>query len=310
MSVETLRVWERRYGVINPHMTETGQRLYSANEITRLRLIKQQVDHGHPIGSIAQLSTAVLLEMNKNSGGLIGAESVEQVHTGQTIRVALVGPWTSMSKTSKTFSDNHLDIVARTAELSTAAQQLAGIEADIIAFELSVLQESSIENIQLAVVACAASKAIIFYRFAPPSALQQLRAASYDVIHKPLETIDLKWLYQVLRQAIATTGKTLTDEPTTTPPAPYFDEATLANIATSSSTLYCDCPRHLAELLISLRGFEIYSGQCANRDAKNATLHRDLQLTTGHARAALENAFLRLAQAEGITLPVQKQPHW
>jgi len=59
----------------------------------------------------------------------------------------------------------------------------------------------------------------------------------------------------------------------------------------------------LVDLVLSLSSFELYSAACANRDAADAALHRDLQWTTGHARAALESALLRLAQAEGIALP-------
>ena len=42
--VETLRVWERRYGVTDPSRSDRGQRQYSFEDVRRLGLIKQLVD--------------------------------------------------------------------------------------------------------------------------------------------------------------------------------------------------------------------------------------------------------------------------
>ena len=68
--VETLRVWERRYGVVRPRLSEGRQRLYSSAEVRRLTLIKQLVDMGHPIGAIAALPTDVLFGMREASKAL------------------------------------------------------------------------------------------------------------------------------------------------------------------------------------------------------------------------------------------------
>ena len=55
MPVSTLRVWERRYGLTQPELSPSGQRLYSADDVRRLALIKQLTDLGHAIGSLAPL---------------------------------------------------------------------------------------------------------------------------------------------------------------------------------------------------------------------------------------------------------------
>ena len=52
--VETLRVWERRYGVTNPVRSDQGQRQYSFEDVRRLGLIKQLVDAGNAIGAVAK----------------------------------------------------------------------------------------------------------------------------------------------------------------------------------------------------------------------------------------------------------------
>ena len=44
LSKDTLRVWERRYGFPQPDRDASGERLYPAEQVTRLRLIKRLMD--------------------------------------------------------------------------------------------------------------------------------------------------------------------------------------------------------------------------------------------------------------------------
>ncbi|MGR5499074.1 MerR family transcriptional regulator, partial [Vibrio diabolicus] len=60
MPAATLRIWERRYAVVSPPKTPSGQRLYSDDDLQRLRLIKTLVDQGHPISAIAGLDWEAL----------------------------------------------------------------------------------------------------------------------------------------------------------------------------------------------------------------------------------------------------------
>ena len=53
---DVLRAWERRYGAVVPHRTDTGRRLYSDVDIRRFRLLKQLVDAGRRISDVASLS--------------------------------------------------------------------------------------------------------------------------------------------------------------------------------------------------------------------------------------------------------------
>ena len=63
--VDTLRIWERRYSVIGPRLSAGRQRLYSLADIRRLTTIKQLVDLGHPIGTIASLGTPIDITANE-----------------------------------------------------------------------------------------------------------------------------------------------------------------------------------------------------------------------------------------------------
>lgn len=302
--VETLRVWERRYGVVGPRLSANGRRLYSFDEVRRLGMIKQLVDTGHAIGSIATLSTETLREM-ADAGKRAPLQQPPQAQTSRTdIDVVLIGPWISSRTVSELLSRSTLQVIGKCADLGKAVQELAGTKADIAVIELPILAETMVDTINEVKKACNATHAIIFYRFAPSPVLLALRAAGYEVLRKPLESVEVEWFCHALMRLSSSHGRPRTFMPATeAPPVSRFDETDLAALAETSSGIYCECPRHLVELVSSLKSFEAYSAGCASRDSKDAALHRDLQWTTGHARAALENALLRLAQAEGFNYP-------
>ena len=60
LSPDVLRVWERRYGVVEPTRSPGGQRLYSDADIERLRLLHRATQGGHGISHVATLSQPAL----------------------------------------------------------------------------------------------------------------------------------------------------------------------------------------------------------------------------------------------------------
>ena len=66
----------------------------------------------------------------------------------------------------------------------------------------------------------------------------------------------------------------------------------------------CECPSHLADLLLQVSYFEKYSSDCANRSAADAQLHAYLQQVAGTARMLFEKALEQVAIAEGLPLPL------
>ena len=68
ISVDTLRAWERRYGVVSPTRDDRG-RLYSEQDVERLRMLRQAVAQGHAIGRVAALATDELQALLARAGG-------------------------------------------------------------------------------------------------------------------------------------------------------------------------------------------------------------------------------------------------
>jgi DNA-binding transcriptional MerR regulator len=63
LSIDVVRVWERRYGAVRPARSDGGTRLYSDADIRRLRRLRQAVDGGHSISQAARLSESELDEL-------------------------------------------------------------------------------------------------------------------------------------------------------------------------------------------------------------------------------------------------------
>ena len=63
-----IRVWERRYRVVEPKRTNTNRRLYSEADILRLQLLGKAVASGHTISQVAGMSSEELMRLiNRNS---------------------------------------------------------------------------------------------------------------------------------------------------------------------------------------------------------------------------------------------------
>jgi DNA-binding transcriptional MerR regulator len=60
----TLRAWERRYGLLNPKRTRTGHRLYSPDDIQRVRDIQSWLLRGLAVGQVRDVLAAGVAEDN------------------------------------------------------------------------------------------------------------------------------------------------------------------------------------------------------------------------------------------------------
>jgi methanogenic corrinoid protein MtbC1 len=74
-----LRAWERRYGAVIPDRDEKGRRQYAPADITRLRLLREVVELGHPIRRVAGLDTADLQSL------LADADNKEDLSTDRLV---------------------------------------------------------------------------------------------------------------------------------------------------------------------------------------------------------------------------------
>ncbi len=73
LSVPVIRVWEKRYGAVRPVRAGNNRRLYTEEDVERLRLLKQATAAGHAIGQIATAPLAQLRGLLHEAGAGVGS---------------------------------------------------------------------------------------------------------------------------------------------------------------------------------------------------------------------------------------------
>jgi len=69
VSAETLRAWERRYGVLRPRRTQGNTRLYSALDEARVRVMKRYIAEHVPVAQAAEMAMSAQLRLNPGRTG-------------------------------------------------------------------------------------------------------------------------------------------------------------------------------------------------------------------------------------------------
>jgi len=292
LPVETLRVWERRYGLSDPQRSARGQRLYSSAQVRRLGLIKQLVDQGHPIGALARLS----LEQLQHLG-----EPIDPGSSAGPITVAVVGSGLGRQLAAGGRDILALDIRGACARLEEAPQALHDVEAEVLLVELSELDDSALPLVAAARAALRAEAVVVLYRFCASATIRHLRAQGCLVARAPSDMAEVVLLCHAAMPGKRAQGQARVSEAVIVPPR--FDDQALNAIAAANNSITCECPRHLAEILLMIGSFERYSARCGSRNPADAALHVELGRSAAQARNLLETALERLARAEGLPLP-------
>jgi DNA-binding transcriptional MerR regulator len=318
MPVATLRVWERRYGVTQPLLSASGQRLYSEADVRRLALLKQLSDLGHAIGSLAGLDMAQLQQVASTHAGVLAARAGE--HRPQP-RPAAARPWrvlvigTALAArlqrpALRRLLGRPLHLLGPYADAAQAAAALQQAPADALLVHQPRLHEGWLASVQAAAPALAALPKAVLYRYAAESTCAALAAGGTALLREPQnDTVLGQWLQGVL-QAVAPPRASADNaaQPQDAVPPRRWDDAALADFAGLSTTIACECPRHVAELLMQLSHFEAYSAECRHRHAADAQLHAYLQQVAAGARARFEAALEHVALHEGLILPAPTSP--
>ncbi len=81
ISKELLRMWERRYHFPNPERDSQGDRVYPADQINKLRIIRRLLDAGFRPGKIISLDLPALEELVSSSHGNPSSTLPEHLET-------------------------------------------------------------------------------------------------------------------------------------------------------------------------------------------------------------------------------------
>ena len=291
LPVATLRVWERRYGVVTPPKSGAGQRLYSTADVLRLKLLRQLTQRGHGIGTIAALD---LEQLRSLAGCTPDTTSIQ----AQSIRtVVAVGEGAAQRLKSLAGCNVHSVF----SDLDLAQRQSASVSdpVDILFVRLSSLQPGSAERVLALRTTLRAVSTIVIYAFGTESVAESLRDAGVTVRREPVAGRELARLIATPCDAGASAITATTNVQQRTH---RFGEAVLVKLTEQHSAIACECLRHVAEIVMQLSSFERYSLECKARSPADADLHRRLTAMTAGTRMQFEQALSEIIAEEGIVV--------
>ncbi|MBQ0929906.1 MerR family transcriptional regulator [Ideonella sp. 4Y16] len=300
MPVATLRIWEQRHQAVKPATAPSGHRRYSPADVQRVLLLRQLTSQGHAISAIAAMPSPELQRLAQPAPG--GSRRAAAPH------LAVVGAALAARLQRPAVARQLMPSVPPLAVYPSLQQALqASQDATLLLWHAPTLPLTLPPEVAALGQARGARRLAVVYRYASAAATQALSDAGVATLREPADDPALgRWLAALLASLPANdtepAGPT-PDAAASAPAARRYDDATLTRIAGLSPTLACECPRHVAELLMQLSSFEAYSASCAHRDTADARLHAYLQQVAGASRALFESALERLARHEGLPLP-------
>ena len=293
MPPTTLRIWERRYGAIGPPKTASGQRLYSEQDVHRLSLLRQLVDQGYAIGTIANLETTALERMPRTP---TGARPTAAALPGG-VRLLIVGAALRqrLNKHVLEASDN---VVYRDAIEDELLPVDTTATFDAVLVHAPSLQVDTARHI-LAFTHHYGAKALsVIYAFGTAVAIDSLRMAGAKLYRETAAMHELREIVLTVTRTADEAEAPSYESRWLRTPRRYSDQK-LDAMSQRSSTIQCECPRHLSDLITQLAAFENYSDGCESRSPEDALLHRYLGDVSNRARVMFETALERLARDEG-----------
>lgn len=289
LSAARIRMWEKRYGVATPLRTGSNRRLYTRDDLERLQLLKRLTDSGHAIGLIANYP---LDNLRSLATEISSSSSYTPKLTGNVIAIT--------NRSGELFANaKELTLVGRFPTLEDALADSSLSKADILYVETDTIFEQTLDQSRDLSEQCEIGRIIVSYRFAPRDILESLSDGDGDIVVIKGVPDAKRLKRECLFQLDAFNSGDLISGPI---PERLFSAAQLARLEQIKSSVDCECPHHLAELLKGLTAFEAYSERCEDRNSADAVVHAHLHRSTAHARRKIEESLKRLLIADGIDI--------
>lgn len=203
----------------------------------------------------------------------------------------------------------HFDVRLAASNLTEFRLDLSAYNPRVLVLDLALLGDDPIAAVEELERRATPELMLIVYAFARWDIVDKLRDPKRQVLRAPLSVRMLHANLVGLIVREMTEGRTAPaaqPQPVSTPdinaePARRrYSDLQLATLQEIKSTVDCECPNQVADMLLALVAFEQYSQACKNRNSEDAKIHAMLARVTGHARAVMELGMTELCAFEKI----------
>ncbi len=284
---ETLRIWERRYGLGASQKADNGRRLYTQTDLEHLQIVVKLVEQGFRIGEIASMERKTLEAMIEQGG--VGNHSQK---TEAKPRVLFVGTvlcnWLDQHPGCLTSLDSSL---FRGAVEDVVSELTADLDSvDLLVVESAALNAEQVEAINTLRKRVNARSALVFYQFSSQRWITQLNIEGVSVTKGPLDTENFAAHMKRLQGNLEVERGVGDAGELAIPRSRMFQDSELLELLKEDSALACGCSHHLSQIIQSLNAFEQYSSQCAVESWADAATHTCVYAYTSQARWLMEKA--------------------
>jgi DNA-binding transcriptional MerR regulator len=298
ISPDTLRIWERRYDIVEPERTPKGGRLYSQQDVTRLTMIKTLVDQGHAISTVANLS---IEELNRRLN-MAQPANLPPPGSGQH-EVCVVGQAISVRACNTERLPEGLELAGAYTDLGAFLEDET--TCDTLVIELPFLDRNVARDLNAPDLRKRAQRIIVIYAFSPSNIVSQLQRYGLQTLRAPV-ALEHIWQHCQLSQTRQVDWQPPEWDPRVASSDPIppkrFTHEQLVRLSQITTSLECECPHHMASVIEQLAAFEEYSARCEITTKQDAALHGYLHQMTARARWLMEVALERLAEVENIDI--------
>lgn len=312
IGTETLRAWERRYQAVVPSRSESGDRVYSSEDLSRLFLLKNLSDAGNSIGTIARLPLNQLKSKWENSVQLSEMTSEANSYRGgnelsrsQNCKVLLLGEDFPLRILDGMSDFKGIDLLGHVDSMEQWELAYPDISAHIVIIETPTINESTRKFVSNLLKESNIWHVLVLYGFGSQVEINQLQSPQVSTVRSSID------VYELARLCIDRSGgdpKNLIADSNATVyledsiPTRRYSSKQLDRLSRISTSIQCECPMHLSELIKNLVNFEIYSAECENKNDRDAELHAFLHATTAQSRALLEDALAHVIKFENLEI--------
>lgn len=293
---DTLRVWERRYGLGASHKSVTGRRQYTQSDLEHLQLIAALVAAGSRIGEIATTERKTL-EMLVRNRGKAGRDALPERKPRAVFLGKQLCDWLDGHQGCIAGVDARLARVALTEFVLDDQSPLEDV--DTLVVECPNLASSNVSKLQAVADHFKATKVIVSYQFGNDRWLDELESRGHATTSFPPDPAYLAYeISRGIAERHASVGEGNLGDLMSARPRQFSDNELLA-ARQLKSALDCECPRHISDLITALANFEAYSSACSVENWHDAAVHSCIYAYTGQARHLMEKALQAVLEERG-----------
>lgn len=312
IGTETLRAWERRYKAVVPKRSESGDRVYDGEDLNKLFMLKNLVDAGNSIGTIAHLSLDDL-KAKWDHASQVSSLNVRQRHMvvdqginrQQKCRVLLVGENFPLRVLDGMEDFEGIELISHIEQIEQWESEGNDQLLHVVIMEAPTINSSTQNYVSKLLQKTGAWHVVVLYGFGAQAEINKLQSPQVSAIRSSIDVYELARICVDRaggdsKSIIANANATIYMEESI--PSRRYSARQLESLSRISTSIQCECPHHLSDLIKNLVAFEIYSAECENKNDKDAELHSFLHATSAQSRAILEDALAHVIAYENISI--------